>query len=296
MERICMYHNRFPDENDTVVVKVVEVDDVKSSVRLLEFGQKPGIILHSELSRKRFHSVYKHIKEGNTIVLQVLRVDRDKGYIDLSKKHLKPNDIETCLERYRKSKAIHSIVGQVAKQRGGELAETMEQIYSNEVWPLYDDFDHPYDAFQAIACGHHEKRVDLHDDDLLQEILKRMKPKVQKFNLKIQIRCYHPSGIEIIKAAIKKAVQTNDRVRVLYEGAPDYSLQTKHVDEEIAQQWLQEVFSVLQNELQSYGGVCTKGNDAKAEIKAIQAMTKHKCMHPHNFNKKVGRFTITTTI
>ena len=40
----------------------------------------------------------------------VLRVDKDKGYIDLSKRRVSPEDIDAIEERFNKSKSVHSIM------------------------------------------------------------------------------------------------------------------------------------------------------------------------------------------
>ena len=43
----------------------------------------------------------------------VIRVDKDKGYIDLSKRRVSKEDIERCTEKY--SKAVNFIVRHVAE-------------------------------------------------------------------------------------------------------------------------------------------------------------------------------------
>ena len=44
----------------------------------------------------------------------VLRVDKDKGYIDLSKRRVSPEDIDQIEERFNKSKSVHSIMRNLA--------------------------------------------------------------------------------------------------------------------------------------------------------------------------------------
>jgi translation initiation factor 2 subunit 1 len=51
----------------------------------------------------------------------VLRVDKEKGYIDLSKRRVSEEDIQTCEERYNKSKLVHSIMRHVAETLGIDL-------------------------------------------------------------------------------------------------------------------------------------------------------------------------------
>ncbi|KAG2008075.1 translation initiation factor eIF2 alpha subunit, variant 2 [Coprinopsis cinerea AmutBmut pab1-1] len=74
------------------------------------------MILLSELSRRRIRSVQKLIRVGRNEVVVVLRVDKEKGYIDLSKRRVSPEDIVKCEERYMKSRAVASILRHVASK------------------------------------------------------------------------------------------------------------------------------------------------------------------------------------
>ncbi|KAE8683809.1 putative methyltransferase PMT23-like isoform X1 [Hibiscus syriacus] len=79
-------------------------------VSLLEYNNIEGMILFSELSRRRIRSVSSLIKVDRTEPVMVLRVDKEKGYIDLSKRRVGEDDIQACEERYNKSKLVHSIM------------------------------------------------------------------------------------------------------------------------------------------------------------------------------------------
>lgn len=104
----------------------------------LEYDNIEGMILLSELSRRRIRSIQKLIRVGRNEVVVVLRVDKEKGatlipdlpayrtadegivmhtrpgYIDLSKRRVSPEDIVKCEERYMKSKTVASILRHVA--------------------------------------------------------------------------------------------------------------------------------------------------------------------------------------
>lgn len=80
------YEGRFPEVDDLVMVKVNRIADLGAYVSLLEYNNMEGMILLSELSKRRFRSVNKLIRVGRHEVVMVLRVDPKKGYIDLSKR------------------------------------------------------------------------------------------------------------------------------------------------------------------------------------------------------------------
>ena len=77
------------------------------------------MIFFSDISRQCIHSVSSLIKVGRQEPVMVLRVDKEKGYIDLCKRRVSEEDIQACEERYNKSKLVHLIMRHVA--------ETMQQ-------------------------------------------------------------------------------------------------------------------------------------------------------------------------
>lgn len=103
------YENKYPEVDDYVVVKVKSIADMGAYVSLLEYDNIEGMILFSELSRRRIRSVSKLIRVGRQEVCVVLRVDKEKGYIDLSKRRVDSKDLEKAEQKFNKSKAVIEI-------------------------------------------------------------------------------------------------------------------------------------------------------------------------------------------
>jgi len=66
------------------------------------------MVMYSELSRRRIRSINKLIRVGKTEAVMVMRVDPDKGYIDLSKRRVAPEDTEKCEDRYIRAKTVRT--------------------------------------------------------------------------------------------------------------------------------------------------------------------------------------------
>ncbi|KAJ3092725.1 hypothetical protein HK100_006879, partial [Physocladia obscura] len=197
------YQERYPEVDDLVMVNVQQIAEMGAYVRLLEYNNTEGMILLSELSRRRIRSIQKHIRVGKNEVVVVLRVDKEKGYIDLSKRKVSPEDIAKCEEKFTKSKQVHSIMSHVAERTG----EPLEHLYENIAWPIYKRFGHAYDAFK-LAINEPDKvfeGITMNDNirqELLHNIKRRLTPQATKIRSDIEVTCFGYEGIDAIKAAL----------------------------------------------------------------------------------------------
>lgn len=65
--------------DEVVMVNVKRIAEMGAYVHLLEYNNIEGMILLSELSRRRIRSVNKLIRIGKTEPVVVIRVDKEKG-------------------------------------------------------------------------------------------------------------------------------------------------------------------------------------------------------------------------
>ena len=130
-----MYEAKYPEVDMAVMIQVKNIADMGAYVSLLEYNNIEGMILFSELSRRRIRSVSSLIKVGRIEPVMVLRVDKEKGYIDLSKRRVSEEDIQACEERYNKSKLVHSIMRHVAETMSIDL-EVQTAFTQNLDWRI----------------------------------------------------------------------------------------------------------------------------------------------------------------
>jgi translation initiation factor 2 subunit 1 len=101
-----MYEEKYPDVDHLVMVNVRQIGEMGAYVRLLEYDNIEGMILLTELSRRRIRSIQKLVRVGRNEIVLVLKIDKERGYIDLSKRRVSPEDVAKCEERFNKSKAV----------------------------------------------------------------------------------------------------------------------------------------------------------------------------------------------
>nr|GEY83948.1 eukaryotic translation initiation factor 2 subunit alpha homolog [Tanacetum cinerariifolium] len=142
-----MYESRFPEVDMAVMIQVKSIGEMCAYVSLLEYNNIEGMILLSELSRRRIRSINSLIKVGRTEPVMVLHVDEDKGYVNLSKRRVSEEDIQICEDRFNKSKLVHSIMRHVAETMELDL----EDLYIHVGWPLYRKYGHAFEAFKLVV-------------------------------------------------------------------------------------------------------------------------------------------------
>ena len=121
---------------------------------LLEYENMEGLILSTEVTKKRVKSVNKFLKIGRQETMMVIRVDREKRYIDLSKKKVLPEEANKVEKYFKKAKMVHNIM----KQTAIKLDTQLIKLYEAFGWDLYDKFEHAYDAFRlAMRYATYEK-------------------------------------------------------------------------------------------------------------------------------------------
>ncbi|KAI4385643.1 hypothetical protein MLD38_003639 [Melastoma candidum] len=250
-----MYEARYPEVDTAVMIQVKNIADMGAYVSLLEYNNVEGMILFSELSRRRIRSVSSLIKVGRIEPVMVLRVDKDKGYIDLSKRRVSEEDIAACEERYNKSKLVHSIMRHVAETVGVDL----EHLYANIGWPLYRKYGHAFEAFKVVVTdpdsvlGSLTREVKEVGPDgcevtkatpavseevkeaLIRNIKRRMTPQPSKIRADIEMRSLQLDGVLHIKDAMRKAEAVgNDEcpVKIKLVAPPLYVLTTQTLDKE----------------------------------------------------------------
>lgn len=266
------------------MVNVQEIAEMGAYVKLLEYDNIEGMVLLSELLRRRIRSIQKLIRVGKNEVAVVLRVDKEKGYIDLLKRRVSQEDIVKCDERYNKLKAVHLILRHCAEKFGLPL----EELYQTIGWPLNRKYGHAYDAFKLLIT---EPLVfdDIKppSEDVLNElklyILRRLTPQAIKVRADVEVLCFSYEGIDAIKRALKaaEAVSTETmQVKAKLSAAPLYVISVQALDKNQGVALLEKAITAVTEEITAAGGEVKVIMEPKAvtanEDAQLQALLEQK--------------------
>ncbi|PVH17518.1 eukaryotic translation initiation factor 2 subunit alpha [Candidozyma duobushaemuli] len=278
------YENKYPEVDEVVMVNVQEIAEMGAYVKLLEYDNIEGMVLLSELSRRRIRSIQKLIRVGKNEVAVVLRVDKEKGYIDLSKRRVSAEDIVKCDERYNKSKAVHSILRHCAEKYGVSL----EQLYQTVGWPLSRKYGHAYDAFKlSITDPSIFDGIEAPSTEILEElklyISRRLTPSAIKIRSDVEVSCFSYEGIDAIKTALQAATSVSTeqmQVRAKLIAAPLYEISTQALDKNQGVALLEKAVEKVAESIEASGGNCKITMAPKAvsasEDAELQALLERK--------------------
>ncbi|KAF6814141.1 Eukaryotic translation initiation factor 2 subunit alpha [Colletotrichum musicola] len=252
------FENKYPEIDEFVMVNVKQIAEMGAYVKLLEYDNIDGMILLSELSRRRIRSIQKLIRVGRNEVVVVLRVDKEKGYIDLSKRRVSPEDIIKCEERYNKGKMVNSIMRHVAEK----TLTPIEELYQTIAWPLNKKYGHAIDAFKlSITNTEVWNDVTFPSEAVAEElksyIEKRLTPQATKVRADVEVTCFGYEGIDAVKTALRTAEARNTeqtQVKVRLVSPPLYVLTSTCLDKNVGIARLEEAIVEIRNSIEAAGG------------------------------------------
>ncbi|KAM7185418.1 Mitochondrial carrier domain containing protein [Rhypophila sp. PSN 637] len=269
------YEEKYPEIDSFVMVNVKQIADMGAYVKLLEYDNIDGMILLSELSRRRIRSIQKLIRVGRNEVVVVLRVDKEKGYIDLSKRRVSPEDIVRCEERYNKSKIVHSILRHVAEK----TLTPIEKLYETIGWPLNKKYGHSLDAFKiSITNPDVWNGIEFPNEQSAEELKsyigKRLTPQPTKVRADLEVTCFSYEGIDAIKTALRTAEAKNTadtQVKCRLVSPPLYVLTNTCLDKNAGIARLEEAIVDIRNSIKAAGGQLIVKMEPKAVTESDDA-------------------------
>lgn len=237
MSKIRLYEKEYPDKDELVIAKVSKIEDFGAYVTLVEYGNIGGLINSGQISRKRIRSVHKFLRINNEYVMQVLYIDKQKGYVDLTKKHVDDEQTKIALERYTKSKTVNSILKNVSIKTSTDLFLLLERIS----WPLHkkcnqlndedsDKIHHPLDYLlemdvDILNSYNIEDKV---KECLLTELQLRLADNISTVEALVDLTFHTPIGILGIKSALiagkKYCEEKNIKFQINLYNTPTYRL------------------------------------------------------------------------
>lgn len=239
--------NGFPEEGELVLCTITKVQSHSVFVRLDEFDRS-GMIHISEVSPGRIRNIRDYVKEDKVVVCQVLRINRERGYIDLSLRRVNDNQRRKKIEQIKQEQKAEKIIETIAQQ----LKKKPEQLYFEIFGLVSKHYSYLHDCFQDIAKG--ETSLDdvgvtgPYAKELEEMIVQRMKPKEVYIGGKLTLQSYAPNGVVLIKEALLAGKGAGkEQLTMTYLGGGAFNVLVKAEEYKEAEKILQKTLETVQS-------------------------------------------------
>ena len=105
-----------PEEGEIVLCTVNKILYHAIFVNLDEYNNTEAMVHISEIAPGRIRNLRDYVSEGREIICKVLRIDREKGHIDLSLRRVNSHQRQEKLDEIKQELKSESLIKNLAKK------------------------------------------------------------------------------------------------------------------------------------------------------------------------------------
>ncbi|MHA2009603.1 MAG: S1 RNA-binding domain-containing protein [Promethearchaeota archaeon] len=254
---------KFPKEGEFVVAKVTEVQHQYVYVDLEDYDGLPsdgtarGMIHISEISSRWIKNIRNYARIGQRVVLRVLRVDQEKGHVDLSLRRVNSAQKEIRLKEWKYSLKYENLLQFLTEAEGIEL--TLDEAYDLIGFPVLDLFNSYQEALENLKENGIELLNSFSDvsDDVKDVLMKIVDENVQVSTVsisgKIKLSFNSENGIKLIRDSLHNALQVikskkTRKIDINYIAAPFYRIEVVTKDYLDAENILADALEIIEQD------------------------------------------------
>ena len=244
-----------PEVGEIVIATIKKTGDHGAYVSLDEYDNVQGFLHISEIAPGWVRKVTRYVKEGDKKVLLVKKIQEDRAEIDLSLKQISKEQRKKKLlevKRFEKEQGILKNIQDKVKLSSEEVDDLEEKLLSK--------YKSIYDAIIEIGT----KNINVIDD---LEISEKIKKTIDELSKKIKLPSVEirgilemtnnkSNGIEIIRKILLDAIKEsqNEKIEILYLGAPKYRLSIIAQDFKTAEKTLKPILEKIEKNASKQSG------------------------------------------
>lgn len=269
IEIMVKSRTNFPREGEFLIGKIKQVENQYVYVDLVDYTGlvseefAKGFIHISEISSRWIKNIRNYVRIGQRVVLRVLRVDTQKGHVDLSLRRVNSAQKENRLKEWKYAVKFENLLQFLIETEGINL--TLDQAYDLIGWSVLNQFDSYQEALEVLK----ESGIEILDDlEGVSEEVKKILLKIIEENVKIstvsisgKIRLSFNSenGIDQIKESLIEAkgiIESKETrsINISYIAAPLYQLEIITKDYLDAENILSDALEIIEQKAEQYNG------------------------------------------
>ncbi len=260
---------KFPKEGKFVVAKVTEVQHQYVYVDLIDFDgldsevNARGMIHISEISSRWIKNIRNYVRIGQRVVLRVLRVDAEKGHVDLSLRRVNSAQRENRMKEWKYALKFENLLQFLTETEGIDM--TLAEAYELIGFPVLDLFETYQETIESLKENGEDilSEVDGITDDIKKALLKIVNENVSistvSISGKVKLSFTAENGIECIKDSLTQALKIippkeTRNIQINYIAAPFYRLEIVSKDYLDAENILSDALEIIEQNAEKYEG------------------------------------------
>ena len=233
-----------PEENEIVLCQVTKIYPNSVFVNLLEYKDS-GMVHISEVSPGRIRNLRDYVSEGKQIVCKIIKIDKERGHIDLSLRRVNSNQRKEKLEEVKQELKAESILKSVSKKVNMPVAD----VYKKVSEPILKEYVYLYDAFRDVAEGETSLEklgvIPQIAKELNGVILDKFKPDKVIIQGQLELRTYDSVGVDKIKKTLQAIEKVSETISIHYLGGGRYKILIEDFDYVPAEKDLKKVQEIV---------------------------------------------------
>ncbi|MBD3387670.1 MAG: translation initiation factor IF-2 subunit alpha [Candidatus Altiarchaeales archaeon] len=222
----------YPEPGELVIGTVKSIFNQGAFIDLDEYTGRRGMLHLSEISLKWVRNIRDYVKEGQKVVVVVLRIDPKRGHIDLSLRRVNDSQRKQKLQQVKQKQRALKLLELMAS----ELKLKPESV-TKKLSNTLSEYDSLYSGLEAISLD--EKVADGLDipdkwrKKLVELVKKSIKPPVVEVTGFVKLQSFESDGVEMIKSSLREILKHKPRdcdMELNYVSAPLYRVKVRASD------------------------------------------------------------------
>ena len=240
-----------PETDEIVMCTIKKILPHSVFVDLDEY-EKEAMLHISEVAPGRIRNIRDYVKEGKKIVCKILKINEEKGNIDLSLRRVNLAQKRNKINEYKQEQKAEKLLEQVAK----EQKRSLEEVYNEAGNKIIENYGALTPAFLEIVLDKLDlKKLGIKKSlsDKITELVKaKINPPEVRISGTLKLQSTKENGIEIIKKILKKVKK--DDIEIIYVGSPNYKITVKAGDYKTAENEIKKVTNYISEEIKKEDG------------------------------------------
>jgi len=248
-----MADDNLPEEGELVVATVQDVKNFGAFVSLDEYGGREGFIHIAEVASGWVKYIRDHIREGQKTVCKVIKVDPEKGHVDLSLKHVNEHQKREKIQMWKDEQRADRLL-QIVLERVGLSKEDWLEKWGNVLVERYGTL---YGVLEGATEEEEELFPEASKEKWLREFISIAKENIVPPKVSVEgcliLSASGKDGILKIKGALGE-VKRFRNIYIAYVGAPHYRIVATGKDYKATEESIRKASDIVIKAITSNGG------------------------------------------